>query len=193
MKQKLAGILCCMLQATIGIFLLIDPVGFTAGIFTVMGAILVIIGVIGIIRYFRTPVDEASKGQLLTRGLLTVLVGLLCVLGTDWLIVIFPSITVFYGIIMLVIGVSKIQLVADTIRRKEKRWFLGIVSTIITLICAGMVIMNPFSSTAALWMFTGISILVDAAFDLVAIFFMKERQEGSFDAPIEEADGETAE
>ncbi len=167
--QKIASLLYCILQAAVGVLLLIDPVGFTAGIIMAIGALLVVAGFIGVIKYFRTPVDEAARGQLLTKALLTVLLGVFAVLGRGWLIMTFPVITILYGVIMLVIGVSKIQLIADAVRRKEKKWIWGVISALITLACAGVVIMNPFSSTAALWMFTGISIIVDAVFDLVAI------------------------
>lgn len=150
--------------------LLVNPVDFTSGIFIALGVFLVIMGIASIIKYFKTPVAEAAKSQTLTKGLLTALAGVFCMFGTGWLIATFPIITILYGVIMLVIGLSKIQLVMDAVRRKEN-WFWHLISAAITLICAGIVIMNPFSSTAALWMFTGISLIVDAIFDLVALIY----------------------
>lgn len=173
MKQKLIGILYCILQAIAGILLLVNPVDFTFGIFIALGVFLVIMGIVSIIKYFKTPVAEAVKSQPLTKGLLTTLVGMFCMFGADWLIATFPIITILYGVIMLVIGVSKIQLVLDAVRRKEN-WFWHLISAAITLVCAGIVIMNPFSSTAALWMFTGISLIVDAIFDLIALSFAQK-------------------
>ncbi len=173
MKRKLGGLLYCLLQIVVGVLLLFDPVRFASGIIMAIGVVLTLLGLVGVIKYFRNPVEEAAKSQALTKALLMVLVGLFCAFGTDWLIVTFPIITILYGVMMLVVGISKIQFVVDTIRRKEKSWFLGLISAVITLACAGVVILNPFSSTAVLWMFTGISITVDALFDIVALFLVK--------------------
>ncbi len=184
-KQKIAGVIYCILQSLVGVLLLINPVGFTAGIIIAIGIFLIVIGISSIIKYFKATIDEAAKGQNLTKGLISVLFGLFGIFGKEWLMLAFPVITILYGVIMLIIGVSKIQLVADTIRRKEKRWFLGIISAVITLTCAVVVIMNPFSSTAAIWMFTGISIIVDAIFDLVAIFFVKDTDKHAVKEEVE--------
>ncbi len=173
-KQKLASVIYCILQTIVGVLLLINPVTFTSGIIITIGVFLLITGIISIVKYFTTPVKEASEGQILTKGLLIVLLGLICVCRTDWLIITFPVVTIIYGMIMLVIGLSKIQVVADAVRNKEEKWFWGVISALITLICAAIIITNPFSSTAALWMFTGISIIVDAIFDLAALVFVKE-------------------
>ncbi len=184
MKQKLGGIIYCILQGIVGVLLLIDPVKFTSVIFIVLGALLTVMGVVNIVKYFRAPVNEAAKSHALTRGLLMALIGVFCMFRTGWLIATFPIIAVLYGVMMLVIGVSKVQSVMDAVRRKEN-WFWTLISAVITLICAAVVILNPFSSTVALWVFTGIALIVDAVFDLVALIFAKS-------SGREAADGEAA-
>ncbi len=174
MKKKFIAVLYCILQAAVGVVTLLKPIGFTAIVIMSLGAALTVMGIIGVVKYFKIPAEIAAKGHLLTRSLLMITFGLFLIFGIKWLIATFPLITVIYGIIMLIIGVSKIQLVADAIRLKERRWYLGIISAVITLACAAVVIANPFATTKILWMFTGISIIVDAVFDLVAIIFVKE-------------------
>lgn len=178
MKQNLIGILYCILQAVVGILLLVDPVAFTSGIIIVLGIFLTAAGIVSIVKYFRTPVAEAAKSQTLTKGLLAALVGVLCMFGTGWLIAAFPITAILFGVFMLVVGVSKIQLVVDAARRKES-WFWTLISAAISLVCAAVVIMNPFTSTAVLWKFTGISLIVDAVFDLVALIFAKKSSRGA--------------
>ncbi len=173
-KEKIAGVLYCVLQAIVGVLLLINPVAFTSGIIIAIGALLIVVGIVGVIQYFRTPADEAAKGQALTKGLLTVTLGVFCACGSNWLIITFPIAAIVYGIIMLVIGVSKIQLAVDAVRRKEKKWYWGIISALITLAGGSIVILNPFTTTAALWLFTGIAFVVDAVFDLAAIILAKK-------------------
>ncbi len=175
MKKKLMALLYCVLQALVGVLILLDPKGFTSAIFKGAGVVLAIAGAAGVIRYFRTPVEAAAKEQLLTKGLLTVLLGIFAFFGTEWILEAFPVATALYGVLMLVVGVSKVQLVADTVRKKQSRWYLSAISAGITLACAAVVILDPFSTTAVLWKFTGIAILVDAVFDLVAVFLVKDK------------------
>ncbi len=170
---KFGAVLFCLLEAVVGTLLLINPVGFTTGIIMIIGAALIVYAALSVIGYFRTPAAEAAKGQLLTRGLISLMIGLVGILGTKWLLAVFPLITMLYGIIMLVAGVSKIQFGIDSVRLKQKRWFLRLISAAVSIICALVIILNPFASTAALWIFIGIAMLVDAAFDLIAVFLIK--------------------
>ena len=51
------------------------------------------------------------------------------------------------------------------------------VSAAITLLCAVIILANPFSTTAALWMFIGITMIVQAVIDIVAAVLKKENAE----------------
>lgn len=169
--QKTGGILYSLLQAVVGILLLIDPIGLTSGILITFGVVLMVVGVVSIVNYFRTPVETASKEQLLMKGLLSALIGCFGIFCTEWLIVTLPLLSIVYGVIMLIIGLSKVQLTFDAIRKKEGKWVLGLISAIISVVCAVVVLTNPFTTTTVLWMFTGISMIVDAVFDVFAILF----------------------
>ncbi len=179
--KKLGSVLFCLIQLAIGVMLLIDPMGFTSIIIYGIGAVLAVAGLWGVIQYFRTPVEEAAKEQTLTRGLVMILLGVFCVIGNGMLIGMLPALTIFYGLLMLILGVSKIQLVVDSIRRKEKRWFLSILSAAVFIGCGCVVIMNPFATELILWKFTGIVIIVDAVLDLASFIFrnlpVKEKAE----------------
>ncbi len=176
-RNKIPGVFYGLLEALIGILLLINPIGFTASIIAAIGGVLCAVGLWTVIRYFRTPVEEASAQQLLTKGLLMIALGLFAILGNQWIIAVFPLITVIYGVILLVTGIAKIQFVMDAIRKRQRRWFLGIFSVVISLICACVVLFNPFTTTAALWMFTGICIIADALMDIVAVILVSPQIE----------------
>lgn len=175
--KKTGGILGCIFEIIVGILLLINPISFTAGILITVGIVLAIMGIVFVVNYFRTPIDVASKEQYLMKGLVLVLLGGVGIFANEWLIVSFPILSVVYGIIMLMIGLSKVQLTVDTIRKKEKRWFLGLISSALSILCAFVVLLNPFSTTVVLWMFTGISIIVDAVFDIFAILFSEKKKD----------------
>lgn len=174
--QKTGGILYSLLQVVVGILLLIDPIGLTSGILITFGVVLTVMGVVLTVNYFRTPIEIASKEQPLMKGLLSVLVGCFCIFGTEWLIATLPLLSVVYGVIMLIIGLGKVQLTFDTFRKKEGKWFLVLISAVISIVCAAVVLNNPFTTTAVLWMFTGISMIVDAVFDVFAVLFSGKRK-----------------
>lgn len=171
LKHHGNAILLCLLEALIGILLLVNPVGFTSAIIIVFGVALLIAGLTATIGYFRTDAVEAALRRTLTKGLAMLLVGVFCVLKPAWFIATFPLLTILYGVIILLAGLGKVQWTLDALRLKTGRWFLPAISAVVSIGCAFVILGNPFASTLALWMFTGISLIVEAALDVVVLLF----------------------
>lgn len=169
LKSNFSGIVMCLIEALVGILLLMNPVGFTAGIIIGAGVVLLIMGLASVIQYFRMEPEEAMKSQMLLKGLVFLIVGGFCVLKSGWFIITFPVLTLIYGVVILISGLAKIQWMVDIIRMKKQKWFLAGISALISIVCGVVVISSPFSSTAVLWMFTGASLIVEAIFDVVAL------------------------
>ncbi len=181
LKQNGNAIILCIIEVVVGILLLVDPVRFTAGIIIVAGGALMISGLLNVIRYFTSSPEEAAVGQLLMQGLIALLAGAFCAFNPGWFILTFPVIAILYGVAVLVGGLSKIQITVDMLRAKNSKWWWGAISAVISIVCALVIINNPFSSTVALWWFTGISLIVEAVFDLVTLI-MSRRNDGSAEA-----------
>ena len=177
LKENLSGIIVCLLELVIGLLLLINPVGFTSGIIITLGILLCLNGLSNCIKYFRADVKEASKGQFLTKGLIAVLAGAFCVFNTDWFIVTFSALTVIYGVIVLLASIQKIQLCVDLLRKKRKKWYLAAISAVISLVCAVIILKNPFSSTTLIWIVAGISLILEAIFDMYTLMENCRKQE----------------
>ena len=78
---------------------------------------------------------------------------------------------------ILITGLTKLQWMVDIIRMKRRRWFLAAISAAISILCGVVIITSPFSTTAVLWMFIGISLIVEAVFDIFgAIFGNREKK-----------------
>ena len=95
---------------------------------------------------------------------------------TEKFIVTFPALTIIYGVVVFLTGLGKVQLTADMLRRKSKKWFLAIISAVISIACAAVILNNPFTSTAVLWMFTGITLIVESVIDLVTLIISGKEQ-----------------
>ena len=62
------------------------------------------------------------------------------------------------------------------IRLKMKKWGLAAVSSVVTVLCALVILANPFASTAVLWMFIGVALIVEAVADLIAAILMRPEE-----------------
>lgn len=170
-KRSLSGIAMSLVEFIIGILLLLNPVGFTSGIIATFGVVLMIMGISSIIKYFRTEPEEAAANQSLAKGLIQLLAGVFCTFNFRWFIVTFPVLTLLYGVVILITGLTKLQWMVDIIRMKRRRWFLATISAAVSILCGIVIITSPFSTTAVLWMFIGISLIVEAVFDILAAIF----------------------
>ena len=183
-KQFLGGIILCLCEVAIGILLLVNPVGFTAGIITVCGIALILCGIGSIIGYFRKDAEEAAASQSLMKGLVLLLAGGFCALKTEWIIATFPLMTLVYGVVILISGMGKVQWTADMLRAKNKKWFFAAISAAVSVICAVVILRSPFTSTAALWIFTGVSLICEAILDMVT-FLLSGRKNQADDVTTE--------
>ncbi len=175
-KQKIGGILGALLEMLVGILLLINPVGFTQTIMIGAGVLMLLIGLVSCFKYFRTDAQTASLEQNLFKGLLLGLLGYLCIAKRSWLVATFPVLAILYGAVTLVSGLGKVQWTMDCIRTHQDRWYLSAISAVVSIICGLVILRSPFTTTAVLWTFTGVTIIVEAVLDIVALLFSKKKE-----------------
>lgn len=96
---------------------------------------------------------------------------------SNWFIALFPLLTTLYGVIVLISGVTKVQWLADMIRLKKRRWGWMALSAAITIICAVIILRHPFTAAATLWMFIGLTMIVEAVIDILSAVFVREHKE----------------
>lgn len=169
LKELTNGLVLCLFELIVGVLLLIDPIGFTSSIIMIAGIVLILMGLVEIIRYFKTGTAEAAMGQSLAKGLFSVLAGAFCAFRTQWFIVTFPALTIIYGVVILLTGIGKVQLTVDMLRQKNKKWFWAAINAVISVACAVVILKSPFTSTAVLWMFAGISLIIEGVLDIVTM------------------------
>lgn len=167
-KQNMTGTVMSVVELIIGILLLINPVGFTSGIIIAVGVILMICGLVNVVKYFRAEPEEAAIRQLLAKGLGTLLVGAFCAFRARWFVDTFPVLTLVYGVAILFVGLLKIQWTVDMVRQKRDKWFLVLISAVLSVVCGILTVAAPFRTVEVLWLLAGISLIVEAVFDIVA-------------------------
>lgn len=171
LDKNMEALVLCIFEVVVGVLLLINPIGFTAAIIVGTGAVLVVLGIVDIVGYFRMNPDEAAKKNGLSKGLTFVIVGLFCMIKPKWFITTFPLFTVFYGVIILLSGIGKIQWSVDMLRKNQKYWYVAMIGAVLSLLFAILILTDPFASTAVLWTFIAISLIIAAVVDILAFIF----------------------
>lgn len=171
LKENVGAIMICLFELVVGVLLLINPIGFTSWIIMGAGIIMAIFGAVETVKYFLSGTKNNGTRHSLTKGILLLIFGLFCTLKTEWFIITFPILTVLYGIITLITGVEKIQLTVEMIRRKNNKWPWAAVGALLSVACAVVILTSPFSTTAVLWMFTGITLISEGILDILGMIF----------------------
>lgn len=179
LEKNVNGIILCLFEIIVGIILMINPVEFTTWIIMLAGIVLIAIGVVNVVKYFRTNAKEACLEQTLTKGLLSLISGGFCLFEAQWFVITFPVLTIVFGIAILVTGIGKIQLSVDMIRFKNKKWFLAVINAVVSVVCAVVILKSPFASTTVLWMFTGASLIAEGLLDIVTMIVGKKTGKGN--------------
>ena len=170
-KRSLSAIAISIAELLIGILLLINPVGLSTAVIVIFGIVLMVLGLNYTVRYFFAEPEKAADGQLLAKGLIALLVGFYCAFRSHWFMVVFPVLTVLYGMVILCGGLIKLQWMMDILRMKRSRWIWAGIGAGVSIFCGGVILANPFRPAEALWMFIGISLMVEAFFDMMAAVF----------------------
>ena len=82
-------------------------------------------------------------------------------------------ITVVYGVGIMLAGLGKVQWTVDALRIGGREWLMPLVTALVSIICAVVILLNPFATVKALWIFTGIALIVEAIVDVASIIVKK--------------------
>ena len=174
-KENLNALLTILFLVLIGILLLIDPATFGITIIKVAGVLFVALGVFDLVKYFRAEPTEAAKGQGFSSGVTMISIGCFCFFGSGWFKDTFPVLAVLYGLFQILIGFRKAQRTADAIRMKKPLWYLKAISAGISLLFGLIIVLNPGMTFMSIWVFTGITLIIEGIFDAVELFLQQKK------------------
>ena len=176
LKEKWPMLLVSLLEIVIGIVLFIQPVNFTNIVIIISGILLAVRGVLCALKYLKAEPAVAAREQNLAKALILVAAGAFCALGSQKVLNTFPSLPVLYGAAILAMGFFKVQRTVDMLRAKHEQTIWAAASALLALAVGLVILWNPFSKPAALWIFTGICLLVEAVVDILSLFLRSKKQ-----------------
>ncbi len=191
LKNANSGIIC-LIEIVVGVLLLVNASALISYILILAGAFIAASGVISGIKYFVSPVDDGEKAQTLTKALVSISIGAFLLVNNDIVSKAAGIITFVFGAVILYAGYVKLQKAFDKIRRKQF-FAVALVSALVTIACAALVLFVIKENI--IWIFIGISLIVEAAVDLADMvsFTISEKKKASAKSEDDEKETEEAE
>ena len=175
LKETWSPILIALFLIVVGILILVDPATYGLIFVKIAGALLALMGIIDIIKYFRASAEEAAKGQSFSFGAILITIGIYCILSSKGVVEMFPTLAVLYGLFQVLLGYRKLQRTVDALRMKTPRWYLRGISACLCLLFGFLIVFNPGMAIMSIWVFTGITLIVEGLFEAF-ILFLQIRQ-----------------
>ena len=176
LKENWASILTALFLIAVGILLLVNPGLFSYVIIKIAGGLFIALGIYDMYKYFKATPEDAAKGSGFYSGLIMITGGILCFMSKDVFIQIFPALAVIYGVFQILLGYRKLQKAIDSLRIKTRLWWLKAISAAISIVFGFLITLNPEMTFMGIWVFTGISMIIEGIFDGIVLFVQRKKQ-----------------
>lgn len=165
-----ASIITSIILFLFGIILIFNFEGFIKSISTIIGIILLVIGILPVADFFRYRKDTATAGIGLISGIFSIVCGLMFLLNDDMLLILIP---VFIGVWMIINGVNKFKFAFDLKDQEEKTWIITFIFSIMIILCGGYFIINPIRGAKLVSQTLGIIICIYSVLDIIDCILIK--------------------
>lgn len=154
-----------------GIFVILYP-GISVTLFCcLLGALLVVAGIFKIIGYFSKDLYRLAFQFDLALGILLAVLGLVAILYPK---VILSVLYFLIGIIVLTDSLFKIQTAVDARRFGLRKWWLILLSALVSCVLGLLLMINPYHGAKLLMIMTGITLTAEGILNLcVAVYAVK--------------------
>lgn len=155
----------------LGILLLFQSEITILSISYVLGAILIAIGVLAIIRFIKNT-NNSTKSELdIVYGVVTVILGLLIIQNPQAIASIIP---IILGITIIINSATKLQYSFELKANKNDQWKVTMLASIISTICGVVLLFNPFKGAVLLTQVVGIFIIIYSVLDIISTIAIKK-------------------
>ena len=167
-----ASIITSILLFLFGLLLIFNSEGFIKSISTIIGILLLVIGILPVAEFFRYRKDNAISSIALIPGIFSIVCGLMLILNDDMLLILIP---VFIGVWMVINGINKFRFAFELKDQKESSWIITFIFSIVVVICGGYFIVNPIRGAKLVGQTVGIIICIYAVFDIIDCILIKAK------------------
>lgn len=169
LKENWSTLLTILFLIVVGVLLLINPMLYAIAILKIAGALLIVLGIYDIVKYFKASPEVAAKGSAFFSGVLMITVGIIFLVRGDTLMDTFPILAVVYGAFQILLGYVKLQKAVDALRLKMPLWWLKAICAGISLLFGFIIVFNPDMTWISIWVFTGITMIIEGVLDTISL------------------------
>ena len=173
LTSKIGNILLCIAEIIVGVLLLVNPDAVTSAFVIGAGAVMILTGIVFCTLYFVGEAEKMVIKQLLFKGLLLIILGVLCVTQYGVLLAALPFVTWVYAIAMLILAAYKVQCTVDILRLSGIRWYFPAISAALAVVLALFILLNPNTAMNIVWGFMRVSIILEAGLEIATIILLK--------------------
>jgi len=159
-------ILVSVALIVIGVYLIIEPVGAQIVICRIIGALLLIWGILRLYSYFKADKTEVFASFGLVQGLTLAFFGLFFIINP---IEISGFFAIIMSIIVLINGILMLQYAIELKRLNSSAWWIEILSGLLMTIMGIIALVNPFATASTLMIFLGVVIIYGGIVNLVSV------------------------
>ena len=163
--------------SALGLVLTIFPGLASSVVFNTIGIVGIIIGIIYLVRYFKLDPHASLKSNGMVLGLLWLVGGILIIALKGFLLSLLPM---FFGLVLLVGGIMKLQYTMNFKRMGVTRWYLELAATILSIAFGAIILINPFDTALLLMRIIGIALLIEGIQNLASRYAYKKTREVYF-------------
>jgi len=165
---KWSEMVCAMLLCVAGVVLVMMPGLALDTIATLIGTMILVIGIIFVASYFATHAPGSPK---LVIGIVFAAIGLFCILDTSFIVSILP---VAFGIGIILSGAFKIQRGFDLLKMGHK--FAGmIISAAISLVFGVVIILYAKEAAEFLVRIIGAALIYSGVTDFISVLYVSKK------------------
>lgn len=157
--------------SVLGLVLIICPGLASSVVFNAIGVVAIIIGIVHLVRYFMLDAKLAMASNGMFVGLMWLVGGILLIVLKNFLLSLLPF---FFGLMLLIGGIGKLQYTLNFKRMGATRWYLELVGTILSIAFGIIILVNPFSTALLLMRIIGIALLIEGIQDLISHYAYKK-------------------
>ena len=164
-------------MSVLGLVLTICPGLASSVVFNAIGIVAIIIGAIHLARYFMLDAHSSLKSNGMFTGLMWLAGGILIIALKGLLLSLLPM---FFGLVLLIGGIMKLQYTLNFKRMGARRWYLELAATILSIAFGLIILINPFNTALLLMRIAGVALLIEGIQNLVSRYAYKKTSEVYF-------------
>lgn len=182
-----SSILGAISLVVLGILLIFESEATIVTISYVVGGILVAIGVLALLKFYKEVKENADTGMDVIYGIISVILGIVVISNPKAVASIIP---IVIGLIIILNSGTKLQFSVELKRNNNNLWKSTMILSLVSTLCGVLLVFNPFKGAAFITKLIGILILVYAMLDIVSTITIKntvKKIKNAINSGIEEA------